>query len=136
MTTNAEGIKKARTSQRIGEQHVLNRNVSRHTLIDDPVTKTDVKTTQEFTTAGEKETHRRHGRFRLELEQHEYLLKINGDYVFVVHSKGEIIGEKRFKARKLEEEFNLMAKLKAAKSSAAITITWTSLLTAKYVKGD
>ena len=124
MTSTADGIKKGRKSQIIGEQHVLGETKSSHDLIDGD--KIEVKTSQKWTKI--KKEGRRHGRFRLFRAQHEKLLKDGGKYVFVVHDHGEIIGKIKISARRLEREHDIGGKFKIT-GADAMTLNWNNILT-------
>jgi len=47
----------------------------------------EVKSCQRYVKAVDRRGGKRRGRFKLEKEQHEYLIKNNGLYLFIVHDK-------------------------------------------------
>lgn len=85
-------------------------------LIDIPEEKTEIKSCQEWhkinPTLLIPSVERRAGQFKINLEQHQYLLEINGYYLFVVQSGslGEIVKKAKIPAREIEEHFNFLKK--------------------------
>lgn len=84
-------------------------------LIDDPANKTEIKSCQEYHKRSPTKlmnVERAAGRFKINVEQHQYLLDIDGFYLFVVQDKGlgEIIRKAKIPAREIEENFKFLEK--------------------------
>lgn len=81
-------------------------------LIDIPEEKTEIKSCQEYN----KSIHsrypgkRRAGHFKINREQHKYLLEIDGYYLFVVQdgSLGAILLRYKIRAVTVEEQFRIL----------------------------
>lgn len=78
-------------------------------IIDDIENKTEIKSCLNshgiYTKKGSRTT--RNGYFKINIDQHKYLLSIDGYYIFVVQNQniGEIIFQKKIRAQKLENKF-------------------------------
>lgn len=81
-------------------------------LIDIPEEKTEIKSCQEFHQAlhSRYPGKRRAGQFKINFEQHKYLLEIEGYYLLVVQDQylGEIKFRYKVKASSIEERFKFM----------------------------
>lgn len=82
-------------------------------LIDDPENKREIKSCQEYTSQVPSKlipgVSRRAGQFKINLEQHKYLLEVEGNYLFVVQDGplGLIIHTKSLTAREIEKKFKI-----------------------------
>jgi hypothetical protein len=80
-------------------------------LIDDPANKTEIKSCKEFhDVTGLRYSEKRAGHFKINYEQHKYLLEINGFYLFCVQDgdQGPILHKKKIRARKIELKFKFL----------------------------
>lgn len=80
-------------------------------LIDIPEEKTEIKSCQEYhLKPGGRYSKRCSGAFKINVEQHKYLLEIDGYYLFVVQDQalGEIIARYKVRALSVEEHCKFM----------------------------
>lgn len=95
------------------EELILGYPSNPQNLIDDPENKTEIKSCQEWHKKNPTKfmnIDRVAGRFKINVEQHQYLLEIDGYYLFVVQDKalGEIIRKAKIRAREIEENYKFL----------------------------
>jgi hypothetical protein len=76
-------------------------------IIDDPDNKIEIKSCQEYYKSNHcRYSQRRKGNFKINIEQHKYLLNIHGFYLFVVQdaTKGDIVFYQKIPALNVEEK--------------------------------
>jgi len=98
------------------EELILGYPSNPQNLIDDPENKTEIKSCQEWHKKIPSKLipgiDRAAGRFKINVEQHKYLLEIDGYYLFVVQDQalGEIVRKAKIRAREVEENFKFLDK--------------------------
>lgn len=96
------------------EELILGYPSNPQNLIDDPENRTEIKSCQEWHKINPSRfmpsMERRAGHFKINVEQHQYLLEIDGYYLFVVQDQGlgEIIKKAKIRAREVEENFKFL----------------------------
>lgn len=105
------------------EKLILGISSNPYNFIDDEKNRTEIKSCQEYHNSVHcKYSKKRSGCFRINLEQHKYLIEINGFYLFVVHdytppnsdefidkrSKPKLIFYKIIKASEIETQFKFL----------------------------
>lgn len=93
------------------EELVLGFSPNTSNLIDDEKNRTEIKSCQDYYFYyHHKGIEQRAGNFKINLEQHKYLLKINGFYLFIVHNLDiqEMIFCKLISAKNIEIMFNFL----------------------------
>jgi hypothetical protein len=87
---------------------ILGKASNPENIIDDIENKIEIKSCQEYILRGLKD--KRKGYFKINYEQHKYLLDINGYYLFIVQNKscGEIIYKNLVLAKTIEKQFNFI----------------------------
>lgn len=82
------------------------------TLLDDPLLAREVKSCQEWQEDAHAFKGRRRGRFVFDSDQHEELLRRNGEYLLIVHREGKVIQQKAVPAREIDFLVNGRRKVK------------------------
>lgn len=108
MGTSA-GNQKAQRNGRAIETKILGKQVSSHHVLDTP--KLEIKTAQDKVNHKGRAKGWRPGSFVLYHHQHKLLLKNKGSYLFnVIDDEGNIIGQKKVSAKKVEEHFKILGR--------------------------
>jgi hypothetical protein len=100
-------------------------------IIDDPDNKIEIKSCQEYhKVSGFKQySNRRKGAFKINIEQHKYLLNIHGFYLFVVQdaTKGDIVFYQKIPALDVEKQCRFLER-KLTKHHY-FALNWSKIIT-------